>query len=414
MPTTYYPERNVRRITEYPHGDSRSTWKEYNPEDLEWPGAWFGPIIDSSLVFDEVRIRSDQFAGIPIRATVYASDQIVSIVPGPKFHETSHGFAYEHDFSEVAEIRRRVDAGTCRITYTDDLIATADTPKTLDQLDPSHWLLATRHPFDSDHRHDFFRALIKGYSYTAVTDGPDIFKVPGIWKDDSKPQFEKLVFHKRSATEPPIPPILFDGNRDTFIADHATEGWTIPVPEGFQDLYEYEVEFGFMSDGVPWTDRGRVYQERGIEIPWKYLLRNIAKVFKAWEDGLSTTDLASNAITRKRTWWKTRIGYAWKLVEDETVSVTVLSSVFGVSTTRTVSGHEAVMNWATEDLKRLAGAGVATFAPDDGQLEVLLDQPTLAKIEADNTFGEGVSGLVDAADWTAYQTTHYQSALAYT
>ena len=228
-----------------------------------------------------------------------------------------------------------------------------------------------------------------------------------------KPVPHELLFYKRADTEQFPPGIMFDGNLDDFISAHVTAGWLLDLAPGYEGIHEYRVKFGKMTDGTPWTDPGLVIQEYGIQISWQHRVKFLAKAFKEWEDGLSETDQSAAAITRKRTWWKTRIGYAWHLIDTDDMSITVISAVFGSTSSRNISGTNNVMNWATDDLERLAGAGVGTFNPSDALLESLLDEPTLAKINADNTFGEGVQGTVDAADWTAYQTTHFQAALDY-
>lgn len=228
-----------------------------------------------------------------------------------------------------------------------------------------------------------------------------------------KPVPRELYFYKRADTEQFPPGIMFNGNLDEFISAHVTVGWLLDLAPGYEGIHEYRVKFGKMTDGTPWTDPGLVLQEYGIQISWQHRVKFIAKAFKAWEDGLSETDQAAAAITRKRTWWKTRIGYAWHLLDTDDRSITVISAVFGSTNSRNISGTKNVMTWATDDLERLAGAGVGTFNPADNLLESLLDEPTLAKINADNSFGEGVQGTVDAADWTAYQTTHFQAALDY-
>ena len=397
--------------------NEEGNYRTYSDPALVYERRYEGREITSETVFNEVRIECAPDAWIIGRAWVYNDDTKVSQVPARLVQSVlaqSQHYRYNRTDPEVDIVRQKIIAGECEIKFAsvdhDDL----NPIYTQAELHHTHWLLDLLHPFQDDDKDLFFDHLTRHLEHTEASEGnPQIFKIPGIWKDDSLPR--ELVFFKRGDTEQFRPDILFDGDLDAFIQAHEDAGWLLDPASGYQNIYKYHIQIGIMSDGTPWCDPGLVIQEYGIKISWAHRVKHIAKAFKAWEDGLSETALANAAITNERVWFKTRIGYAFKLAVDVTTSISVIDRVFGAPTSRSISGHGSVMTWATDDIERLAKDGIALFNPDGTLLESLLDEPTLSKIQTDNVaFGEGVQGTIDAVDWSAYQVEHYNAALAYT
>ena len=402
---------------------ARSTYNEqrgrrtYSDPALFYDERYEGREITTETVFDEVRIRCAPDAWVIGEVWIYNDGTKVSQVPGRQVNSVVayvDTFRYYKNDPEVAIVRQKIIDGECAIKF---LSVEDDDREVLYSYEEFHshfWLLDFMHPFHDDNKNEFFDHLTRHLEHTEATEGnPQIFKIRGIWKDDSLPR--ELVFFKRGDSEQFRPDILFNGDLDAFIQAHEDAGWLLDPAPGYQNIYKYHIQIGIMSDGTPWCDPGLVLQEYGIKISWAHRVKHIAKAFKAWEDGLSETDLANEAITNKRVWYKTRIGYAFKLAIDVNTSISVIDRVFGAPTSRSISGHGSVMTWATDDIERLAKDGIALFNPDAALLESLLDEPTLSKIQTDNvTFGEGVQGTIDAADWSDYQVAQYNAALAYT
>ena len=397
--------------------DEQRNGRTYPDVSLGYESRYDGREITSEAEFDEVRILCSPDGWVIGKAWIYNNDVKVSQVPGRLVQSVlaqCEHFRYDRDDPEVDIVRQKIIRGECEVKFASVENPDTNPIYTQAELHHTHWLLDLLHPFQDDDKDLFFDHLTRHLEHTEAGEGqPQIFKIPGIWKDDSLPR--ELVFFKMGDTEQFRPDILFDGDLDAFIQAHEDAGWLLDPAPGYQNIYKYHIQIGIMSDGTPWCDPGLVLQEYGIKISWAHRVKHIAKAFKAWEDGLSEADLANEAITNKRVWFKTRIGYAFKLAVDVTTSISVIDRVFGAPTSRSISGHGSVMTWATDDIERLAKDGIALFNPDGALLESLLDEPTLSKIQTDNvTFGEGVQGSIDAADWSDYQVAQYNAALAYT
>ena len=59
------------------------------------------------------------------------------------------------------------------------------------ELDHFHWNIHLHHPFDPYARNEFMYQLITHMRYTKNEDGPDTFKVPGVWVDDGPRRYYK-------------------------------------------------------------------------------------------------------------------------------------------------------------------------------------------------------------------------------
>lgn len=374
-----------------------------------------GDAVDSTQTFDFALIRMEVTHVLGYIYLYVESDAKDAIGAGNMptsvgsigFSSTQFGSdTHDPTSSELAELIRRFKAGNLKVRYGFSFPG-------IEFHDLAHgdWVAASMSPFSSSY--GLFEQLAELGGYTpATTSRPAVFEIPGIVSDQST--LRTLTFFKRGTSPPTGPEILYADDFVAFVQAHLDAGFSLSVPDGYENLYRYEVEYGATTAGIPWTKFGTMQVETGFEISWEYRVHNIAKAFKAWEDELTETQQGNAEYTRIRNWYKLRIGHAYWLADNGRASLSVISAVFGAASSRTISGHDDVMEWATEDIERFAINGIGDALDcDDALLTSLLGDRTVAKIKADDTFGEGVSGNLEADVWNIHQVTNYPLALNY-
>ena len=215
---------------------ARSTYDEdtnhrtYSDPALFYTWGYEGREITAETVFDEVRIKCSPDAWVLGEVWIYNDGTKVSQVPAiPVLSVVAHlnTFRYLPDDPEVMIIRQKIIDGECVIKFLSVEDNDRQVLYSYEEFHSHFWLLDFMHPFHDDDKNEFFDHLTRYLEHTAAEEGKlQIFKIRGIWKDDSLPR--ELIFFKRGDTEQFRPDILFDGDLDAFIQAHEDEGWLLP------------------------------------------------------------------------------------------------------------------------------------------------------------------------------------------
>lgn len=147
----------------------------------------------------------------------------------------------------------------------------------------------------------------------------------------------------------------------------------------------------------------------------KERIHTVAETFDTW-DTATTEALVANTNTRE--WFKTWIGYAWEEATKETPneSLRVLRVAVGAPQgTRTITGHDDIMEWILGNIEYWAEQGIASWVDthNNAHLLALRGDRTLGHIKADGTAGEGIRGSFDTDVWDRFKGASYDAALAY-
>ena len=172
------------------YNEQRSA-RTYADPALFYDKRYEGREITDETVFDELRIQCAPDAWVIGKAWVYNDGTKVSQVPGRFIYSVVANVdtvRYYSDDPEVAIVRQKIIDGECAIKF---LSVENDDNEVLYSYEDFHshfWLLDFMHPFHDDDKNLFFDHLTRYLEHTQASEGnPQIFKIPGIWKDDSLP-----------------------------------------------------------------------------------------------------------------------------------------------------------------------------------------------------------------------------------
>ena len=310
---------------------------------------------------------------------------------------------FDESDPEVAEVVRRVRAGTCTVLYsTGSNYGVHPWPGVAeDGLESDLWVVVTMHPFHKSERDLFFKNLVARMGYVLPRAGKlPRFQIDGVWEGASR------RYYKREDT-PSAP--------DT---DHAAAtslalfGWEPEVTYGGAYLHAIDVLDSPKSVSV--SQPQRVYHRRkdqtgaivGLARAWHLYWRELP------------SDFRNNPVRRTmRKHVEHAIGRMWA---DKPFDSAINVFHAGQTDHRERSARDAedwmlgnmefwVHNWSFEAL------ALALVEHDHRSLlDTQLDDYTFCHINLDGTIGDRLSNGADGiteATWDAYQDTHYPAAV---
>lgn len=335
---------------------------------------------------------------------------------------TPAGLIGNYDFhdptnTEVAEILRRIDAGTCSVWYYDGTLRSIIRE---DRVGPLYLRSQLDHPFHEHRELTALNQLFHNLRYrTPEGDTPahleSLLRIehPGhdAEPDPAMPLDSFRVYKRDDATTLPLPTSGPAETKGALLIALAAEGWHSIVPVGARRLHFTDVQR--FADSVNYMAPMRLYRS----LDYTAWIRTIALRFKAWEDGLTAANTGNTYDTTKE-WWKSWIGRAWSLKP-----FTSDQNIFYDGNLQSSVARDAndVPDWflghMEEWLQKPNGVEDFRTALSQSVVQTRLDSFESFHIKNDGTPGDilsnGAQGLTQA-EWTAFTTTHYNAAAGIT
>lgn len=297
---------------------------------------------------------------------------------------------------EVAEVIRRIKAGTVTVLYDVDNVGVISESEMRNGL----WAYVVAHPFHASDDFMLLEELVRGGGFEYGTGGePAKLRLPGVVVDEGVKTYYK---REDDAAAPDV----------TQTGGLAGAGWTLTPPYGPHALHSMQVTP--TAAGSPYVDAPRrVYRRRPDE---DAAIRAIAKLFEAWWTGLESTAQSRSIEQTTRRYFTHSIGRIWA-VKPLTGAVDVIYA--GETTARARDARDA-QDWWLGNLEQWAfdwgfPAFVVAVTPETGTSPLVaeLDAHMFFHVNRDGTIGDRlenpVSGVPDAT-WDAWGTTEYNAA----
>lgn len=369
-----------------------------------------GEAITDQTLFDLVLVRphpSREF-GI-VGATLYLKATAEAEIAQVGYPYTAVGAIRQSqldpDDEEFKIVQGRINAGGAEIRYGNQYPG-----RSRGTVATHEWELLVENPFENIF--GFFEHLAHYGSFAKGAHGlPDTFKFPGALDSTPHPSYTRRTYYKRAASTPSAPDVAFEGDVPALDSAMAALGWTRLVPPGFHPIYKFNIEFGQLSNGMPWWDPSLVVPESGIEISWANRFRMLAKEFYKYESALTGANSPERIAVSVAT--RSMIGFGWEMANATRTNWSI--NVYDTAhprVSRTITGRDAVLGWIVGQMETWAKRGFAVMETtiQSDVVVPILSEPSLTHVADNGSFGETKVGLVERADWSRYQFQSYRAA----